>query len=507
MNNDSLNNLNNMNTIQDINNNEIKELKPKKNKTPMIIFIILIVIILGLGGYILFDKVFKNNTNNTNTNEDNISVLDTSSSLVNDIFNKFTNGYLSDCNKELEVYFNNKEISNNDIKNRDAFNIIMNLVTKDNKDMIISGDIVLNKAKELFGDNYTFTNQTYDNSIVYSSETNSYTINLLQSKNSCSNSNGDLSKIVSAKMINDDLELEVRVIFSGDNKYIYYSDYNRNKKLNSLGDLKFDNFVLNDDDYDKGDLYKIVFSKINDNYVFKSSKLVSETLYTSKEVVIDDIEFTTILNQDINILEVMTQNNFVVPNLYKEKITNISDENKLLTVLNYIYQTGKFTKVITPSENISYYITSNNLTSDKLIGSITLSNIKTMYDNLYSSSDESIESKEKFQYTSTCPTFIYDSVDKTYYAYLTCTDLNTIKNMGYTYKYSIIGDKINVYRAVGYKDNDIVYTSYKDKTKLSDVESKNFKDINSTNYNNFDKFMFQFTLDNAKEFKFLSVTN
>ena len=507
MNDNNLNNLNNLNNVQESNTIEVLNDKPKKkNKMPLIIFIILMVIILGLVGYIVFDKVL-NNKKEENENVVKESIIDTSSDLVNQVFNRFTDGYLSDCNNELEMYFNNKEIQSKDIKNRDAFNIAMNLVSKESNDLVISGDMILDKVKSLYGDDYTFTNQTYDSSIIYSSETNSYTINMLQNTNSCSNSVGNMSKITTAKSIGNDLELEVRVIFKGTNKYIYYSDFNRSKILNSIGDLKIENDSLYEEDFIKGDLYKIIFTKVNDNYIFKSSKLVSETPYNSKEIVIDDMEAKTILDENINIIEVMSQNKFIVSNLYKDNITSITDQEKLLSVLMYLYQAGKFTSVITPSDNISYFISNYGLTNDKLVGSINLVVIKDMYDDLYSSLNESLDSKEKFNYTSSCPIFVYDTVNKAYYAYMNCNNLNTIRNIGYTYKYSIIGDKINVYRSVGYKENNIVYTSFKTNASLNENESKNFNDINSTNNGKFDKFLYQFSLDNAHEFKFVSVTN
>lgn len=520
MNDDNLNSLNDLNNIQEVstnnttnntitnnNTNIIEELsqKPKKkSKAPKIIIITLIVIVLGLVGYIVFDKVFNKKVENTNTVEEN--KLDITSDIVNDTYNRFIHGYESNCNTELEMYFNNKELSNKDIKNRDAFNIAIKLLSEEKNDLVISGDDMLNKIKSLYGDDYTFTNQTYNDSIKYDSETNNYTISMYSPESSCNNSKGDMSKIVSAKTVGDNLELEVRVIFRGSNKYIYYSDYNKSKMINAFGDLTFENDQLIEDDYSKGDLYKVVFTKVNDNYIYNSSKLLSESIYNSSEKLIEDIEVKSILDDKINIIEAMAENEFIVPNLYKGNVTELNDQKKLLTVLNYIYQTGKFTKVVTPSSSISYYIDTFKLTDDKLIGTIKLSTIQDVYDNVYSSPTESIESKEKYQYTNTCPTFIYDSQNKEYYAYLTCPVVNTVTTLGYNNKYTVLKDKIIVYRSVGYKQNNVIHTSFKEAQRLGESDSNGFVNINSDNYHKFDQYMYQFTMDNAKEFKFVSVT-
>ena len=276
--------------------------------------------------------------------------------------------------------------------------------------------------------------------------------------------------------------------------------------INAFGDLTFENDDLIYDDYSKGDLYKIVFTKVNDNYIYSSSKLLSESVYNSSEKLVEDMEVKSILEDKINVLEVMSENSFIVPNLYKENVTNISDENKLLTVLNYIYQKGRFTKVMSPSENISFYVDTFKLSNDKLVGTINMNSIKEVYDNLYSSPTESIESKEKYQYTNTCPVFIYDSQSKEYYAYLTCPILNTTTTLGYNSKYTVLKDKIIIYRSVGYKQNNIIYTSFKEVQRLGESDSKNFVNVNSDNYHKFDQYMYQFTMENAKEFKFVSVT-
>ena len=512
MNNDNLNSLNNLNNIQETSNisNDIEIIddapkKKNKSKLPKIIIIILIVIVLGLVGYIIYDKVFNKPANNDN-NVIQENKLDVSSNIVTDTYNKFIHGYESNCNTELEMYFNNKEIFNKDIKNKDAFNIALKLISAEKNDLIISGDDMLNKVRELFGNDYTFTNQTYNDSVKYDSEKNEYTISMYNPENYCNNSKGDLSKIVSAKSIGDNLELEVRVIFKGPNKYIYYSDYNKSKMINSFGDLTFENEELIEDDYSKGDLYKIVFTKVNDNYIYNSSKLLSESIYNSSEKIIEDMEVKSILDDKIGVIEAMSENSFVVPNLYKENVTSIDDQNKLLTVLNYIYQKGKFTKVMTPSDNISFYISTLKLTDDKLIGTIKMDTIKEIYDALYSSPTESISSKEKYQYTNTCPVFIYDNENKEYYAYLTCPTLNSVTTLGYNSKYTVLKDKIIIYRSVGYKQNDVIHTSFKEAQRLGESDSKNFINIDSTNYHKFDQYIYQFTMDNAKEFKFVSVT-
>ena len=513
MNDDNLDSLNNLNNIQEtnintnINTNDVEIMKAKtkkKSKLPKIVIIVLIIIVLGLVGYIVYDKVLNKKNDNSNTIEENR--LDVTSDIVNDTYDKFIHGYESNCNTELEMYFNNKEIFNKDIKNRDAFNIAIKLLSAEKNDLVISGEDMLNKIKSLYGDNYTFTNQTYNDLIKYDSETNNYTISMYNPESNCNNSKGDMSKIVSAKTVGDNLELEVRVIFKGPNKYIYYSDYNKSKMMNAFGDLTFDNNELIEDDYSKGDLYKIVFTKSNDNYIYNSSKLLSESVYNSSEKLIEDIEVKSLLDDKINILEAMSENEFIVPNLYKGNVTTLDDKIKLLTVLNYIYQSGKFTKVMSPSESISNYVSTLNLTDDKLIGSIKLSTIQDIYDNLYSSPTESISSKEKYQYINTCPAFIYDSENKEYYAYLTWPIVNTVTTLGYSNKYTALKDKIIIYRSVGYKQNNIIHTSFKEAQRLGESDSNGFININSDNYHKFDQYMYQFTMDNAKEFKFVSVT-
>jgi hypothetical protein len=91
-----------------------------------------------------------------------------------------------------------------------------------------------------------------------------------------------MKRVVKAHIAGDAMTVYVRVLFSkydsDANKARYYSDAKYTNELtDSLdGHIEYGDKIINETDanFNKGALYKLVFAKENDNYVFNSSELI-----------------------------------------------------------------------------------------------------------------------------------------------------------------------------------------------------------------------------------------
>ena len=94
----------------------------------------------------------------------------------------------------------------------------------------------------------------------------------------------DYVKIVKATKTDSKIELNIRVLFRGDEEFknaggYSYPKYYKDSKKTIEVDLTrdYENIPLEtSENYQKGSLYKMIFTNEDGNYVFTSSELVNE---------------------------------------------------------------------------------------------------------------------------------------------------------------------------------------------------------------------------------------
>lgn len=271
-------------------NNEQNNEMVKKGAGFIIIISALVVIILGLGGYILYDKVFatKNSTDQVEETkkeeekkEEKVENLEVTSKEVTDLFDSITHGVTEYCG--VDNYFADKKVTTNDIDNGLASSIVLyNLYqsgVKYGEGTTITKKQVEDSITKLFGKNYKYTYGNIRNcpSYTYDVEKEVFTAGPSGCGGTCGPHN--MKKVVKATKSDSKIELYVRILFIGeytnDQKIKYYSDYKKTKEA----DLEKDKDGIpyeTDANYQKGSLYKMTFTKEDNNYVFTSSELVNE---------------------------------------------------------------------------------------------------------------------------------------------------------------------------------------------------------------------------------------
>lgn len=253
----------------------------------LIIIVALLVVIFGLGGYIMYDKFFNDNESNETTEkkekkkEEKEEALDVTSKEVTDLIDSITRGNSEYCG--VYNYFTDKKVTVNDIDNGLASSIMLyNLHQSGVK--FDEGSTFTKKQVEdiivkLFGKNYKYTYGNIRNcpSFTYDEAKEIYTAGPSGCGGTCGPHN--MRKVVKATKSDSKIELYVRMLFIGeytnDQQIKYYSDYKKIKEA----DLEKDNDGIpyeTDANYQKGSLYKMTFTKEDNNYVFTSSEPVTE---------------------------------------------------------------------------------------------------------------------------------------------------------------------------------------------------------------------------------------
>lgn len=280
---------------------EVKTVSTNQNgnkKGSSVIIIILLIAVLGLGGYIAYDKILGNaKTDDTEekTNKDEktdtkkeekVENLDVTNKEVTTLFKSVTNANGHYCG--VSELFKDKKVAANDIDNDLASDIALYNIRMNGKEL--NEGVTFTKKEmndtiaKLFGKDYKYTHGDIKNcpSVKYDANTEIYKVQPSACGGTCGPKN--YVKIVKATKTNSKIELSIRVLFVGDtdvtnaagNAYPrYYKDSNKTVEVELQRD--YDNIPYEtDENYQKGSLYKMIFTNEDGNYVFTSSELVNE---------------------------------------------------------------------------------------------------------------------------------------------------------------------------------------------------------------------------------------
>lgn len=270
-------------------NNEQSNNMAKKGVGLLIIIGALLIVVMGLGGYILYDKFGETKeTENTEEKkeekkEEKVENLEVTSKEVTDLFSSITIGWNRYCG--VNNYFTDKKVSTNDMDNDIVTAIVLSNLNKTgvtfNEGSTFTKKQVEDTITKLFGKNYKYTYKTIDSCPIFTyDETKEvYTAG----PSDCGGTCGAIAmkKVVKAIKTDSKIELYVRALFpemaTDENGYAYakYYKYKSNEEIQLERDYN-NNPTETDANYQKGSLYKMTFTKEDNNYVFTSSEPVNE---------------------------------------------------------------------------------------------------------------------------------------------------------------------------------------------------------------------------------------
>lgn len=268
----------------------------KKNAGHTFLIVLLVLALIGTSGYIVYDKFIVKESkqesqvvkkDDEDEEKTDIMVLEVTDSEVRDVFKKISTGLTAYCG--VNDYYKNVKVTSNDISNDLAFNIAVLQIYNDKVAQGIQspfsavGDAftateVETKIASTFGKDYKFTHKTFElcPTFSYDATNNKYVIPAAPGcGGTCGPSN--LKKIVKAIKNDKIMELYVRVLFAGGaSETDYYKDFNKTQKVGGLETNWNTGFATDSDaNVAKGSLYKMIFEKEDNAYVFVSSELVS----------------------------------------------------------------------------------------------------------------------------------------------------------------------------------------------------------------------------------------
>lgn len=256
-----------------------------------IISLLICIILLAVGGYFLYTKIIEPKIEEAKKvalaekkkeeEEEKVSKvksLDIDSDLVVRLVSYIDRGFL-----------NNEKVEVTDISNQVLFVKAIpfaldlygkNNITKEEFDKLID---------EMYGKAYPFKHEKYSSKLcvryIYDEDSGKY---LYQDELYCGSSSviplgEDLIRAVRAEEEDGVITITIRVLFfkaleeNGTYKAKYYADYEMKEEvtdLNVSGEYALASNTT--DNLSKGAMYKLTFTKEDDNYVFTSSEFVSE---------------------------------------------------------------------------------------------------------------------------------------------------------------------------------------------------------------------------------------
>lgn len=281
----------------------------KKNKGKTVLIVFLILIILGLGGYIVYDKVLKEEPKEKTKEEVQTSKeesLDVTSKEVTTLFNninKLSSSWTSDVyygwlfkqdslkvedmSDELKVavalYKEYIECISND------YGCVKGASDTSVGNTVISSEKVQDNIIELFGNikyNNTNTN-AFDcgENFTFDSNQNVYTATAPACGYAGNSFNTYDYRITKAMKNDNSLDIYVKVAFeyfdfqyesdehgnmTKDNMRTIYTDFNKKNEINKVGDTEYNFNEILENYGDKLPVYKLHFEKEDGEYHFKS---------------------------------------------------------------------------------------------------------------------------------------------------------------------------------------------------------------------------------------------
>ncbi len=262
------------------------------------LIILLIIVLIGLFCYTEYNVysnfiAVKNNSQSNSKifkrekSSDEVDVkekiLDITNIEVQQLYNRISNGIGFSCG--VSEYYKDNKITNTSIPNEVAYSVALaNLLGNEGENGAnISNNFTEESLKgeiaKIFGKSYNFVNQTYTTCPQYNYIANTNTYKYVGGKCNTICKAGNMVKIVKALKKADTIEIYTRVLFIDSNSVTlkYYRDFNRTQLITDLSVDKSGVPYESDLNYAKGSLYKILFAKEDNNYIFTSSELIAET--------------------------------------------------------------------------------------------------------------------------------------------------------------------------------------------------------------------------------------
>jgi len=268
----------------------------KSSKSNVVVIVLLVLVILGLGGYILYDKVLvkkpnqdveeKDNENKDKT-EDKVENLEVTGDFVSGLVDGISSGI--DCKDYREEYLFDTKFYAKNYSNEAIYNLVLHNmfdeVAANNNFVSFSADKVTTEVSKLVGKDYKFEHKTYDTCPTWEYDSSAM-LYKAPTYSACGCTTGpyrNLYSTVKAEKIGDVVNIYQRVIFVDTSNGKGYKDKAKTKEITDLVRNTVDNYGNPSDsikedasNLSKGTLYKLVFEKENDNYIFVSSEAVSE---------------------------------------------------------------------------------------------------------------------------------------------------------------------------------------------------------------------------------------
>ncbi len=273
-------------------NEDLKNQNNKSNKGLIILVIILIIALISTGCYMILTPPKVKKLTPSPTPEEKTNTGETIAPDSEEVTNLITNLTTAIDTCGIYNYFTDQEITTFDIDNSLAFQLAITVLYKEKQaqnitnlftaDDTFTEEEITTEVQNLFGTSYQFTHQNYPNTCPkfnFNKDTNQYYVpNTPICGLTCGPTN--VFKITEATKYDDSLVIDLKMLFVDTEKgngIEYYKDYTKTKLITSISE---DDFYMNhtvdisDEDYMKGDTYRLTFTLENDHYVFTSSKLL-----------------------------------------------------------------------------------------------------------------------------------------------------------------------------------------------------------------------------------------
>lgn len=266
----------------------------KSNKNGLLIFFLIVFIFMTLilGGYIVYDKIIRDDSSHDvaleedEDKEENTvksESLEVYDPLVLELLDKVVGRI--DCDRSYK-FLKDKKFSANSFSNEDIYNLVLEnifdeLVEKRGNTYIykdFSKKKLDTEVAKIVGGDYKFTHRTYDTCPTWEYDKASETYKA-PTYSACGCTSGpyhDIMKVTKAVKDLKSVSIYTRVIFVDSNTGSAYKDFNKSLEITDLEkDNLYGESVIDDNssiNLSKGGLYKIDFALENDGYVFVSAE-------------------------------------------------------------------------------------------------------------------------------------------------------------------------------------------------------------------------------------------
>lgn len=272
-------------------------MEEKRETGKVIIIVILVLMVLALGGYIVYDKFLSKEevadvSKDEKEKEIEIDNLEVNDDLVVSLVEKITSGM--DCTDFKDIYFKDGVFKGSDFSNQEIYSLALKKMLSE-----VAGDSVTgtgykdfsverleSEIVKIVGKDYQFNHKSYVSCPAWDYDATAKNYKAPASS-ACGCTTGPyhtIAKTAKAFKEGDKVEIYQRVIFVDTITGKGYSDSKKTKEITGLTTLSADQWgnpvdnidESNDANIAKGTLYKLVFEKENDEYIFVSSEPVNE---------------------------------------------------------------------------------------------------------------------------------------------------------------------------------------------------------------------------------------